>query len=256
MDRRRFIAFAAGATGTTLLQSLPGRAEHPSATRKVQAIAFDGFVIFNPFSIVKRVEEVWPGKGAEFATAWRVRQFEYSWLRTAARQYVDFWRVTQEALVYAAKNMKLQMTSEQQDRLMESYRAMPAWPDIPDALREFRRLGIKLVFLSNLTAAMLDANLASAKLRDYFGEHLTTDLVRAYKPSPLAYQMGIDRLRLKKEEIVFAAFGAWDAAGAKWFGYPTVWVNRAGAPIEELDSQPDAITSDIKGLMQFVNPAA
>ncbi len=256
MNRRRFLTLTAGATSATLLPSLPGQAEHSPAARKPRAIAFDGFVIFNPFSIVKRVEEVWPGKGADVATAWRVRQFEYSWIRTAARQYADFWQVTQEALAYTTRSMKLAMTSEQRDRLLESYRELPVWPDVPAALSEFRKLGITLVFLSNLTAAMLDANLASAKLRDYFGDHLTTDLVRAYKPSPLAYQMGVDRLDLKKDEIVFAAFGAWDAAGAKWFGYPTVWVNRAGVPMEELDSQPDVVTSDISGLVSFVTPRA
>ena len=81
---------------------------------------------------------------------------------------------------------------------------------------------------------------------------LSTDRVNEYKPSPKAYQMGIDSLKLKKEEIAFAAFAGWDAAGAKWFGYPTFWVNRQNAPLEELDVAPDGIGTDMMGLVNFV----
>ena len=102
---------------------------------------------------------------------------------------------------------------------------------------------------------MLDANLKNAGLSDFFEPHLTTDRVQAYKPSPRAYQMGPDAFRLDKQEIAFAAFGGWDAAGAKWFGYPTVWVNRAGVPAEELAAQPDVIAKDFSRLIEFAGTA-
>jgi 2-haloacid dehalogenase len=47
--------------------------------------------------------------------------------------------------------------------------------------------------------------------------------------------MAVDAPKLRREEILFAAFGGWDAAGAKAFGFPTFWVNRMGSPLEELD---------------------
>jgi len=88
---------------------------------------------------------------------------------------------------------------------------------------------------------MLDSAIKSSGLEGIFEPSLSTDRVRAYKPDPRAYQMGIDALNLKREEIVFAAFGGWDAVGAKLFGYPTFWVNRLNLPIEELGVAPDAI---------------
>jgi 2-haloacid dehalogenase len=86
-----------------------------------------------------------------------------------------------------------------------------------------------------------------------FGEHLSTDRVRAFKPDPRAYRMGPDSFNLKREEIVFAAFGGWDAAGAKRFGYPTFWCNRLNLPIEELDVVPDRIGSNTVDLAAFVS---
>src|SRR5262249_1238627 len=95
---------------------------------------------------------------------------------------------------------------------------------------------------SNFTAAMLRTNLQAAGLSHFFEEHLTTDRVRAFKPSPRAYQMGMDYFQCDRQEIVFAAFAPWDAAGAKWFGYRTAWINRANVPPEELSVNPDSIT--------------
>jgi len=57
---------------------------------------------------------------------------------------------------------------------------------------------------------------------------------------------------LKKGEIVFAAFGGWDAYGAKNFGYNTYWVNRFNLPIEQLGIEADRTSNDIAGLVDFV----
>ena len=232
------------------------RTEGQTASGRIRAIAFDGFVIFDPRSVVQRVEEVFPGKGIALTNVWRTRQFEYTWLRTVADRYADFWTVTEDALRYAATSMKLNLASQQRDRLMGIFRSLPVWPDVPEGLAELRKRGIRMAFLSDFTAEMLDVNLEAAKLRPFFESHLTTDRARAFKPSRRAYQMGPDLLGLKREEIAFAAFGAWDAAGAKWFGYPTVWVNRAQVPAEELDVHPDLITPDLSGLLTFVGAKA
>lgn len=222
------------------------------ANGRIKAVAFDGFVIFDPGSVEKRVEEQLPGRGAEFTNLWRTRQFEYCWLRTCGGQYADFWRLTDDALRYTATSLKVSLTGTQHDDLMEAYRTLTPWPDVRGGLAELRRRGIRLAFLSNLTATMLDANLKQSGLSDFFEPHLTTDRVQAYKPSPRAYQMGPDGFHLQKSEIAFAAFGAWDAAGAKWFGYPTVWLNRRSIPAEELDAQPDLVAKDFRELVDFV----
>ena len=253
MDRREFTRIAAGAVGGVSLFTRQAEAQAflPSVNQ-IKAIAFDGFVVFDPRSVDKRVEEQLPGRGTEFTTLWRTRQFEYCWLRTAGSRYADFWHLTDDALRYTAKSLKISLAALQHDALMDAYRNLTPWPDVRDGLAELRRRGLRLAFLSNLTAAMLDANLKAAGLSEFFEPHLTTDRVQAYKPSPRAYQMGPDSFRLQKREIAFAAFGGWDAAGAKWFGYPTVWVNRAGSPQEELDAQPDVVAKDFGSLVNFV----
>jgi 2-haloacid dehalogenase len=61
----------------------------------------------------------------------------------------------------------------------------------------------------------------------------------------------MDALGLQREQIGFVAFAGWDAAGAKWFGYPTYWANRGHAPVEVLGTEPDRMAADLGGLASF-----
>jgi 2-haloacid dehalogenase len=253
-SRREFLNIAAAGVASGLVGSSPlARA----ATRPaIQAIAFDGFPIIDPRPVSSRGEELFPGRGAELINAWRTRQFEYTWLRTLSNSYVDFWQVTEEALVFAAKSLKLGLPSDKRDRLLQTYLELKAWPDAPPALKSLKETGIRMAFLSNFTAKMLDAAVKNSGLEGIFEPHLSTDRVKAYKPDARAYQMGIDAFGLKRDQIVFAASAGWDAAGAKRFGYRSFWVNRMNLPAEELGVVPDATGANMADLVSFVRSAA
>ena len=250
VDRREFL-FIAGGVATSLLTPAPST---QAATKsKIQAIAFDGFVIFDPRPIFALAEKLFPGKGAELSNAWRTRQFEYQWLRVLSRNYADFWQATEDSLVFSAKLLKLDLTPEIREQLMNAYLELKAWPEVIPALKSLKSAGLRLAFLSNLTPQVLDANIKSAGLDGLFEHALSTDKIRTYKPDPRAYQMGIDAFKLKREEILFVAFGGWDAAGAKSFGYPTFWVNRLNLPAEELGVVADGSGPTLTDLVGFLN---
>jgi 2-haloacid dehalogenase len=219
---------------------------------KFKAIAFDGFPIIDPRPVYAKLDELLPGKGPELADAWRTRQFEYTWLRTLGDRYVDFWQVTEESLIFAAKARGINLPAAERDQLMQTWLSLKVWPDVAAALQQLKNAGIRIAFLSNLTEAMLDSAVKNSGLEGFFEPHLSTDKVKAFKPDSRAYQMGLDAFKLKKEEIAFAAFAGWDASGAKWFGYPTFWVNRLNTPVEELGVMPDGMGSGLGDLVEFV----
>jgi 2-haloacid dehalogenase len=252
--RRTFFQLMAGGVTMRIIHATP--LVQAATTYRIKAIAFDGFPIFDPRPIFALAEELFPEKGTVFSTAWRTRQFEYTWLRTLSRHYVDFWQVTEEALGYAATSLQLDLTPAKRMQLMHAYLALKPWPEVPAALRSLQEAGIRMAFLSNFTPQMLDAAVQHSGLDGIFEDHLSTDKVHAYKPDPRAYQMGLDAFRLQREEIAFAASAGWDAAGAKWFGYPTFWVNRMHLPVEALGVAPDALGDNLHDLVRFVKASA
>jgi 2-haloacid dehalogenase len=223
-----------------------------AAPARFKAMAFDAFPVFDPKPIAILAETLYPGNGARLIELWRIRQFEYSWLRAVSGQYADFMRVTEDALIFSTNALSLNLSGEQRDRLLGAYLALKTLPDVTPALQQLQSAGVQLALLSNFTPAMLKGSITAAGLEGIFEHILSTDQARTYKPSPDAYRLGVNAFGLSKEKILFVAFAGWDAAGAKTFGYPTFWVNRLGLPAEELDGKADAQGKTLADLTAFV----
>jgi 2-haloacid dehalogenase len=112
---------------------------------------------------------------------------------------------------------------------------------------------LKLGFLSNLTPRMLRLSVEAGNLRDLFDQLISADMVRSYKPDHRAYELGINSFQMDRQEILFVAYAAWDAAGAKKFGYPTFWLNRSRSQEEPFGVEPDATGSTLADLLRFVD---
>ncbi len=250
LSRRRFMGLAAACLAGQHL--FYGSSALAAGTARYKAVAFDAFPIFDPRPIFARVKKLFPDKGQELSALWRSRQFEYTWLRTAGGQYRNFWDVTEDALIYAADSLSLNLSTDKRRQLMNAYLELKAYQDVKPTLQSLKDAGVRLAFLSNMTTEMLDAGIKNSGLDGMFEFLLSTDGVKTYKPDPRAYQMGVEAFGLKKQEIVFTAFAGWDAVGAKWYGYPTVWVNRLNFKAEKMDMQVDALGNDLDVLKRFI----
>jgi 2-haloacid dehalogenase len=249
ISRRDFINSTVSAI--TAVPHIVRHFEDP-AKRQFKALAFDAFAIFDPHPVTTAVSQVLPEKWSEVTNQWRTSQFEYAWLRTAADKYQNFWQVTKDALVFAANKTQVMLSSTDTEKLMNQYLQLEIWPDVIPALEHLKSSGLRLCFLSNFTTEMLSANIKHCGIENYFDAAISTDQVNVYKPNHKAYELGTKTMRLKKEEILFVAFAGWDACGAKWFGYPTYWLNRLRSPEEQLHIKPDAQGSSFPELLNFI----
>jgi 2-haloacid dehalogenase len=245
MDRRSFLALAAaGALADGVrLQGAP--------RRRYKAVAFDGLVIFDPRPVAALTESLFPGRGAAIGSAWRSRQFEYQWLRALGGRYADFLQCTEQGLRFAARQLDVPLTDAAAAQLVGAWQHLDVWADVPDALERLRSADLRVVMLSNMSTAMIADGLRRTGASPLFDVTLSTDAVQTFKPDPRAYALAADRLKLSRDEILFVPFAGWDVAGARWFGYPTFWVNRAAAPAEALDAVPDGAGPDLRALLTF-----
>lgn len=250
IKRRQVIKLAAGSAATALIS--PHLLAQPFTQSKIKAIAFDGFPIYDPRPIFALTKRIFPNNGKALAQLWFTKIFGYTWLRTLGEQYKGFYSIIEDALSFSAESLKINLTETNKMQLLDVWLNLSVWPDVKPALEKFREKNIRLGFLSNFSEEMLRANARNSGIEDIFEFYLSTDRVEAYKPSPLAYQMGVDVFKLPKEQIAFAAFAGWDASGAKWFGYPTVWVNRLASPVEKLEALPNVVGAGMEQLVNFV----
>ncbi|GLS19636.1 hypothetical protein GCM10007874_26530 [Labrys miyagiensis] len=184
---------------------------------------------------------------------WSSKLFEYTWLETAAGRYSGFVALANASLRQTADALALPLGDAQRQTLTEQYRKLDVWPDVGPALERLRSAGFRLALLSNLSDDYLLANMSRNGLNGLLAPPLSTDRVRRFKPATEAYGMGEAAFGAQRSEIGFAAFAGWDAVGARWFGYPTCWVNRAGQQAETLGGDIPLATRDMTCVIQLAS---
>lgn len=219
----------------------------------IRAIAFDAYgTLFDVHSVGVLADRLFPGRGKALADLWRVKQIDYTRLRTMSDRYVSFARVTRDALVFAGKALGLAVADEHIVELMQEYDRLAVFPENRAALARLKARGLPLAILSNGDPGMLEAIVASADLRDVFDHLLSVDAVACFKTASEAYGLGPTAFGIPASDILFVSSNGWDACGASWFGYTTFWINRAGAPLEELGVAPDREGRTMDDVVAFV----
>jgi len=74
----------------------------------LQAVVFDAYgTLYDIQSVAEITEEAFPGYGDLITQIWRIKQLEYSWLRSLMRRYQDFSFVTRDSLAYTLRTLGL-----------------------------------------------------------------------------------------------------------------------------------------------------
>jgi 2-haloacid dehalogenase len=247
ISRKTFIARAGGFVAGAAIN----RAS-PSVRRGIRAVAFDGYAIFDATATIAVAEAILPGRGRDFVAMWRARMFDYQWIRTLGAQYAGFEETAADALSDTIETLQITVNQSARDRLLSAQLTLTPWPDAKSQLVRLHAAGVRLALLSNMSERMLDAGARAADIRDHFDAILSTDRVRAAKPDLRAYQMGPGGLQCSIGEIAFVAFAPWDVAGASWFGYRTIWLNRANSPAGRLGAHPVLTCKTLEAAASYV----
>ena len=189
-------------------------------------------------------------EAAAISALWRAKQLEYSWVRTLAGRYQDFWTLTEQALDYALASHGI-TDRGLRDTLLQAYRNLDCYPEVPELIRGLKQQGKQLAILSNGTSDMLASAVAAAGLEGCFDAVLSVDDARAYKTDQRIYDLVTTHFRVYPEAVSFQSSNRWDIAGAMVFGLRTVWINRSGAPDEYPDLPPAAVLRSLEGLLRL-----
>jgi len=223
----------------------------PSAASagRFDAVVFDAYgTLFDVNSVASLAEQLFRGHGEALAALWRRKQLEYSWLRALSGRYRPFLEITRDALRFSARALGLAMDEAAESRLMGQYACLSVFPENVNALREMKAAGLALGVLTNGDPDMIAVSLRSAGMTNLFDAVLSADQARSFKTTPAVYELGPAAFGCEARRILFVSSNCWDAIGARWHGYTSFWINRQGAPLEELGTEPDftgALLTDV-----------
>jgi 2-haloacid dehalogenase len=215
-----------------------------------EVLAFDLYgTLVDPISISSELGQVLgDSDGREAARLWRLKQLEYSFRLTAMGHYQDFRWVTARALDFALASIGVTLPGGEARRLIELYDHLRPFPDAVPALRALAGRGHELAVLSNGTPAMIRNCLGNSGLDEFFGQRISADEVRVFKPSPVVYRHAAGRLAVPAGRVRLVTCNAFDSVGASAAGMRTAWVNRSAAPFDTIGAPPDLAVSALDRL--------
>jgi 2-haloacid dehalogenase len=247
-----------------------------SATKAaIKAIVFDAYgTLYDVQSVAAVTDGAFPGHGNTITQLWRLKQLEYTWLRSLMGRYEDFRAVTRDSLRYCLTTLGLQADAALVERIVDAYNTLSPYPEAIQALGQLTQY--RRAILSNGSPDMLDALVRHSGLDRYLEAVISVDAKQAYKPDPRAYELVQERLGVRPEEVVFVSSNGFDVAGAKSFGFKVVRIERvtpatlredltAGGPIgpaamfralrsqtEVLGFTPDAVVYSLSALAAVI----
>jgi len=189
----------------------------------------------------------WPA----IAANWRLKQLQYTWLRAVMNRHTDFWQVTQDGLDWALEAEGLEGDTELRARLLQLYWELEAYPEVPAMLSALKQMGRNTAILSNGSPDMLSGAVQSAGIGDVLDDVLSVESVGIFKPASVVYDLVGQRFGCAPDEVLFVSSNGWDAAAAAGYGFNTVWVNRAGEPVDRLPAKPDRLLTDLTAIPEL-----
>ena len=191
----------------------------------IKAVVFDAYgTLYDIQSVAAVTEEAFPGYGEIVTQIWRIKQLEYTWLRSLMRRYEDFSVITRDSLAYTIRVLGLKHDATTFERIMDKYLHLDLYPDALVTLAALK--GRKLAILSNGSTGMLNALVRNSSLDRVLDATISIDSQRIFKPAPDAYALIEATLRVPPAEVLFVSSNPWDACGAKAFGLNVAWIER------------------------------
>jgi 2-haloacid dehalogenase len=182
---------------------------------------------------------------ASLRAHWFAQMLQVGFVGAITDRYVDFTSCQRAALDMLAQRRGVTLPPDAADRVLATMRALPAHPEVTDALSRLRAGGHPLAALSNSPQDVEQAQLAHAGLTDRFDAILSADSVRALKPRREPYELVARTFAVPIGEITLVAAHAWDVAGALAAGCHAAFIARPGMPRNPIDPEPDLIGADL-----------
>ncbi len=216
---------------------------------QIKALVFDAYgTLLDVKSLDERLAHYYGNKAVEINSVWRLKQLQYTWLRSLMDRYKPFSQITREALQFACKDIGVELTDEIIADLMDHYFVLNSFPEVLELLKELSQ-SHDCAILSNADMPMLQKACDHNDITQYLEAILTVDSAGINKPAPQVYELSTQHFKCERDQIAFISSNTWDVAGASSFGLKTIWLNRTNGTMETLGFEPDWTVNSLNELV-------
>ena len=193
-----------------------------------KVLAFDIYgTLIDTHGVIMELSRHLDDRAAEFSRIWRDKQLEYTWRKGLMRRYENFAICTRQALDYTDTFMQSGLDETVKQDLMQTYRVLPAFDDVPQSLETLARTDVRLYAFSNGLADAVDGLLENAGIAHYFDGVISVDALQTFKPNPDVYHHVVEVTESTAENCWLVSSNAFDVIGAISAGIKAAWLQRS-----------------------------
>lgn len=190
------------------------------------------------------------GDRQDLLPSWFSTLLQYSLVMTVGDKYEDFDIIGAAALRMVARNHEIELSEKQAKEAVQTFKTLPAFPEVKKALKSLKDEGFILAALTNSPFDSLRAKFDHTELSKYFDRLLSVEEVGKFKPHPEVYSWAAQELYARPSECLMISAHGWDIAGALWSGWRAAFVNRPGQQLYPLAPQPEIFEEDLRSVAQ------
>ena len=191
------------------------------------ALAFDIYgTLIDPHGVVEELAKHVGKRAQEFSSIWRDKQLEYTWRRALMQRYENFPVCTRQALDYTDTLLQTGLDESAKNALMQIYRILPAYDDVPTSLQALKAAGFRLFGFSNGVADAVTGLLEHAGIDQYFDGVVSVDALNTFKPDPAVYHHVVEVTGSDPGDCWLVSSNGFDVIGAVSTGMKAAWLKR------------------------------
>jgi 2-haloacid dehalogenase len=218
---------------------------------KPVAVVFDLFGTLLDIASLRDAAASVTGDPVAFVATWREKQIAYAFASAIMGTHEDFDAMTGHGLRFAAAKHGVTLDAAAQQRLVDAWQNVSAYPDTVSALTMLRARGVRCAVLTNGTPATSAAAIANAGIAELLDATLSVESAGVFKPDRRVYALVTDHYGVPADQLIFVTSNGWDATGAAACGMRVAWCNRIGAPAETFGLPPAWTIRDLHALAEI-----
>jgi 2-haloacid dehalogenase len=199
-----------------------------------------------------RARFVAAGLPAHSLDTWFASTLRDGFALTAAGAYADFRTVGVDVLSAQLAAVGLEPTEETIGAVLSGMTELSLHPDVEPGLRRLHESGLRIISLTNGSAAMSERMFTDGGIMPFLEHRLDVGTPRQWKPHRAAYQYAADVCGVSPDRMALVAVHPWDIDGARRAGLQGYYVDRRGTPYPKAFLEPDLVAPDLLGLADLI----
>jgi 2-haloacid dehalogenase len=150
----------------------------------------------------------------------------------------------------AALAQETDLDAGERSAVAAAFAELTPHPDVEPALRALARAGVRVVTLTHGSPGVAEAGLARGGVTPLVERCLSSEAIRAWKPSREVYLWGAGICDVAPERMALVAAHGWDVFGAQRAGLTGAWFPRSERSYPAVYEAPHVRATDLGGAVQ------